>query len=82
MLLKTSSTSVFILPTPPAELLPFIVDFHPLPPKSAWKNAQTLLLNGALLAIGKRPLNACLCVTGYNADKHFQNYHRMLNRAR
>ncbi|MGE0887686.1 MAG: transposase [Blastocatellales bacterium] len=68
------------MPTLPAELLPFIVEFQPLFSKSVWKNAQTLLA-GAILAIGKRTVTACLRVMGKSEDKHFQNYHRVLNRA-
>jgi hypothetical protein len=68
------------MPTLPAELLPLIVEFQPLFSKSVWKNAQTLLV-GAILAIGKRTVTACLRVTGKSADQHFQNYHRVLNRA-
>ena len=68
------------MPTLPAELLPLIVEFQPLFSKSVWKTAHTLLI-GAILAIGKRTVTACLRVTGKSDDKHFQNYHRVLNRA-
>ena len=68
------------MPTLPAELLPLIVEFQPLFSKSVWKNAQILLV-GAILAIGKRTVTACLRVMGQSEDKHFQNYHRVLNRA-
>lgn len=68
------------MPTLPAELLPLIVEFQPLFSKSVWKNAQTLLA-GAILALGKRTVTACLRVMGQSDDKHFQNYHRVLNRA-
>jgi len=68
------------MPTLPAELLPLIVEFQPLFSKSVWENAQTLLI-GAILALGKRTVTACLRVTGKSADKHFQNFHRVLNRA-
>jgi len=69
------------MPTLPAELLPLIVNFQPLFSKSVWENAQTLLV-GAILAIGNRTVTACLRVTGNGQDKRFQNYHRVLNRAR
>lgn len=69
------------MPTLPAELLPLILEFQPLFSKSVWKNAQALLV-GALLAIGKRTVTACLRVVGKSDDEHFQNYHRVLNRAR
>jgi hypothetical protein len=68
------------MPTLPAELLPFIVEFQPLFSKSVWRNAQTLLV-GAILAIGQRTVTACLRVMGKSDDRHFQNYHRVLNRA-
>ena len=68
------------MPTLPAELLPLIVEFQPLFSKSVWKNAQILLV-GAILAIGKRTVTACLRVMGQSEDQHFQNYHRVLNRA-
>ena len=68
------------MPTLPAELLPFIVEFQSLFSKSVWKSAQTLLV-GAILAIGKRTVTACLRVMGKSDDKHFQNFHRVLNRA-
>lgn len=69
-----------MMPTPPAELLPLIVEFQPLFSRSVWKNAQTLLI-GAILTIGKRTITACLRVMGKSDDKNFQNYHRVLNRA-
>ena len=67
--------------TLPAELLPLIVEFQPLFSKSVWENAQTLLV-GDILAIGKRTVAACLRVTGKSEEMLFQNYHRVLNRAR
>jgi hypothetical protein len=67
--------------TLPAELLNLIVVFQPLFTKSTWENAQ-ILLQGALLARGKRTVTACLRVVGLSGDKRFQNYHRVLNRAK
>jgi hypothetical protein len=66
--------------TLPAELLPFIVEFQPFFSKSDWENAQVLLA-GAILAIGKRTVTACLRIMGKSDDPHFQNCHRVLNRA-
>jgi hypothetical protein len=66
--------------TLPVDLLPFIVEFQPFFSKSVWENAQ-LLLTGAILAIGKRTVTACLRIMGKSDDPHFQNYHRVLNRA-
>jgi hypothetical protein len=69
------------MPTLPAELLNLIVVFEPLFSKSVWANAQILLL-GALLTPGKRTVTACLRVVGLSQEPHFQNYHRVLNRAK
>jgi len=66
--------------TLPAELSKLIVAFQPVFSKSVWKNAQDLLV-GAILAPGKRTVTACLRMIGKSHDPHFQNYHRVLNRA-
>jgi hypothetical protein len=65
------------MPTLPAELLPLIVEFAPLFSKPVWEHAKTLIV-GAILAIGKRTVTACLRVTGKSEEVHFQNYHRVL----
>jgi hypothetical protein len=67
--------------TLPAELLPLIVEFAPLFSKPVWEHAKALLV-GALLATGKRTVTACLRVMGKSQEVHFQNYDRVLNRAR
>lgn len=67
--------------TLPAELLSLIVVFQPLFTKPTWDNVR-ILLQGALLARGKRTVTACLRVVGLGDEKHFQNYHRVLNRAK
>src|SRR5262245_59145563 len=69
------------MPTLPAELLPLIVEFAPLFSKPVWEHAKILIV-GAILAIGKRTVTACLRVTSKSEEVHFQNYHRVLNRAR
>jgi hypothetical protein len=66
--------------TLPAELLNLIVVFQPLFTNPTWEHAKILLL-GALLARGKRTVTACLRVLGLADEAHFQNYHRVLNRA-
>ena len=66
--------------TLPAELLPLIVEFAPLFSKPVWDHAQVLLV-GAILATGKRTVTACLRVMGLSQEKHFVNYHRVLNQA-
>jgi hypothetical protein len=81
MLLKISfPRESSLCPHCPPNCCPSSHGFQPLFSKSVWKNAQTLLV-GALLAIGKRTVTACLRVMGKSADKHCQNFHRVLNRA-
>lgn len=48
--------------------------------KPVYEHAKVLLV-GAILSIGKRTLTACLRVCGKAQEAHFQNYHRLLNRA-
>ena len=67
--------------TLPAELLPLIVEFAPLFSKPVWEHAKVLLV-GAILALGRRTVTACLRVMGLSQEKCFVNYHRVLNRAR
>lgn len=40
-----------------------------------------VLVVGAILAPGKRTITSLLRVMGLSQEKHFQNYHRVLNRA-
>jgi hypothetical protein len=67
--------------TLPAELMNLIVAFAPLFSKPVFEHAK-LLLVGSILAIGKRTVTACLRVCGKAQERHFQTYHRVLNRAR
>lgn len=69
------------MPTLPAELMPLIVEFAPLFSKPVWEHALVLLA-GAILALGKRTVTSCLRIMGLSQETHFQNYHRVLNRAR
>lgn len=66
--------------TLPLELANLIVAFAPLFSKPVFQHAQVLLV-GALLAPGKRTVTSALSVMGLSEEKHFQNYHRVLNRA-
>lgn len=45
-----------------------------------WSNAEILLV-GAIFATGKRTITSVLTVMGLSEEQHFQNYHRVLNRA-
>src|SRR3982750_4233335 len=55
--------------------------FAPLFDSRVWSYAE-LLLVGAVLAPGKRTVTSVLRIVGLGSEKHFQNYHRVLNRAR
>ena len=66
--------------TLPFELTTLIVAFAPLFSKPVFKHLQ-VLIGGAILAPGKRTVTSALRVCGLSADEHFQNYHRVLNRA-
>ena len=64
----------------PEEYHTLIRMFGPIFSKRMWHRAQVLLV-GAILAHGQRTVTAVLRVMGLSGDKHFQNYHRVLNRA-
>ena len=65
----------------PVTLTQLSVKFASLFSKRVWAHAQVLVV-GALLAPGKRTVTAVLRVMGLSQERHFQNYHRVLNRAR
>lgn len=48
--------------------------------RRVWQHVQILLM-GTILAPGQRTVTAILRIMGLSAEKHFQNYHRVLNRA-
>jgi hypothetical protein len=66
--------------TLPSELMSLIVAFAPLFSKPVWQHVQVLLI-GAILAPGKRTVTSALRVCGLSQERHFQTYHRVLNRA-
>ena len=55
--------------------------FAPLFDFRVWSYARLLLL-GAILVPGKRTVTTVLRIVGRGNEKHFQNYHRVVNRAR
>jgi DDE superfamily endonuclease len=65
----------------PCGFAPLLLAFASLFRARVWERAHLLLL-GAILAPGQRTICSVLRVVGLNADTHFQNYHRVLNRAR
>jgi hypothetical protein len=66
--------------TVPSELANLIVAFAPLFSKRVWTHAQALIV-GAILSPTRRTVTQALRVMGTSDEAHFQNYHRVLNRA-
>src|ERR671919_1891705 len=66
--------------TLPVEFTRLMMVFAPLFSWRVWQHAQMLLV-GAILAPGKRTVTAALRGMGLSQTSHFQNYHRVLNRA-
>jgi hypothetical protein len=69
--------------TDPVDLPPDIgaalAPFAPLVCDRTWARAQVLAI-GALLATGRRTVASALRIMGSARDRHFTNYHRVLNR--
>lgn len=68
------------MPPLPEAIILVLAPFAPLFSHRVWLHAQVLLL-GAMLAPGARTVTATLRVLGLAAERHFTNYHRVLNRA-
>ena len=64
----------------PLAIIHVMNQFQRLFSRRVWEWASVLLI-GAILAAGKRTVTAVLRVMGLSDDAHFQNYHRVLNRA-
>jgi hypothetical protein len=64
----------------PETIIQVLDCFAPLFSQRMWQWA-TVLVVGAILAPGKRTVTAALRVMGLHDEVHFQNYHRLLNRA-
>jgi len=69
------------MPVLPCWIAAVLAAFAPLFSRRVWSHAQ-LLVAGALLAPGKRTVTSALRVMGLGGERHFQNYHRVLARAR
>jgi hypothetical protein len=65
----------------PASILLVILPFAPLFTRPTWEHLQ-VLLTGTLLCQGPRTVAAALRVMGLGQEKRFEQYHRVLNRAR
>jgi hypothetical protein len=68
------------MPTLPTKYSTILNIFAPLFSKRIWERVQTLLA-GAILSPAERTVTAALRAVGLSQEKHFQNYHRVLNRA-
>src|SRR3982750_1730208 len=63
----------------PPEMVAALAAFAPLFTDCTWTKAQMLAV-GAILATGRRTVCAVLRVMGKSQERHFTNYHRVLNR--
>jgi hypothetical protein len=68
------------MPHLPDAIIQVLAPFAPLFSDRVWLYAQVLLL-GAILTPGARTVTASLRVMGLAMERHFTNYHRVLNRA-
>jgi hypothetical protein len=68
---------MLILPEP---IMTLLRPFKPIFRQPTWRKGQILFI-GAILATGKRTVTAALRVTGLSDERHFSNYHQVLNRA-
>jgi len=64
----------------PTEIIAVLAAFAPLFSRPVFAHVQVLVV-GAILAPGKRTVTSVLRVMGLSQCPHFQNYHRVLNRA-
>jgi hypothetical protein len=69
-----------MMPPLPEVIIQVLAAFAPLFSERVWGHAQVLLL-GAILTPGPRTVTATLRVMGLAMERHFTNYHRVLNRA-
>ena len=68
------------MPTLSSEIRAVLAVFLPLFSRRVLRQVQELVL-GAILAPGKRTVTSALRAMGLHNEAHFQNYHRLLNRA-
>lgn len=67
--------------TMPAEIMVMLQPFLPVLSERIWDWARILLV-GAILVPRQRTVTAILRIMGLSGERQFQNYHRVLNRAR
>src|SRR4051812_16205329 len=63
----------------PAEIVAILAAFAPLFSPGVWTRAQALAV-GAILATGPRTVCSTLRIIGQARERHFTNYHRVLDR--
>ena len=68
------------MPVLPSRFATVILQFAPLFYHRSWRPAEVLLI-GAILAPGRRTVASLLRICGLRRERHFVNYHRVLNRA-
>src|SRR6266498_5420484 len=68
------------MPTLQTEYITMLGAFARLFSKRVWEHVK-ILFTGAILSPAERTVTAALRVMGLSGEKHFQNYHRVLNRA-
>jgi hypothetical protein len=68
------------MPHLPEAIILVLAPFAPLFSDRVWGHAHVLLL-GAMLTPGPRTVTAALRAMGLAMERHFTNYHRVLNRA-
>jgi hypothetical protein len=68
------------MPTLPNKYSTILNAFAHLFSKRIWERVR-ILLAGAILSPAERTVTAALRAVGLSQEKHFQNYHRVLNRA-
>lgn len=64
----------------PCELMNFVIAFAELFSKPVFHRVK-VLLTGAILSPASRTVTNALRVMGLSGERHYQNYHRVLNRA-
>jgi hypothetical protein len=67
--------------TLPKRIIQVLRHFETVFSERVWEWAKVLMI-GAILAPGERTVASILRVMGCSDDKQFQNYHRVLNRAK
>ena len=66
------------MPVLPSRFATVILQFAPLFYHRSWRHAEVLLI-GAILAPGTRTVASLLRICGLMRERHFVNYHRVLN---